>query len=112
MASFNGVDCSGRSLKHIHLVKSQKLLDVPLFLISQEATELAPTNFDYLARCSKAWSDATYLDEISGKYREKLTDQAKRDFNERALGYSEKVASAHVLSLPKELRAFNPKMLG
>ena len=60
----------------------------------QEATELAPANFDYLARCSKAWSDATYLDEIAGKFREKLTDQAKRDFNEKALGYSKKVLVA------------------
>ena len=65
------------------------------FQIMQEATELAPTDFDYLARCSKAWSDATYLDEITGKFKEKLTDQAKRGFNEKALGYSKKVTPQH-----------------
>lgn len=59
--------------------------------VAQKAAELAPTSFEHLARCSKAWSDATYLDEIKGTFKEKLTDQMKRDVNEKALVYSEKV---------------------
>ena len=84
---------------------SQQSADSQEIILSiQEVIELAPTNFDYLARCSKAWSDATYLDEISGRFKEKLTDQAKRDFNERALGYGKKVCNSqhHALSFLSE----------
>lgn len=52
---------------------------------------MLPNSFEHLALCSKAWSDATYLDEIPGQFRERLTDQMKREVNEKALEYSRQV---------------------
>lgn len=56
----------------------------------QEAIQLEPSSQN-LARCSKAWSDLTYMDEIQGKFHEPLTHEAKRHFNEKALAYSKQV---------------------
>ena len=47
-----------------------------------------PGSCQHLALCSKAWSDVTYMDEIQGRFREKLTTQMKRDVNEKAIKYS------------------------
>ena len=47
-----------------------------------------PGSCQHLALCSKAWSDVTYMDEIQGRFREKLTNEMKRDVNEKAIEYS------------------------
>jgi len=54
-----------------------------------------PLSCQTLALCSKAWSDTTYLDEIKGAFREKLTDDMKRSANEMGVAYSEKVPPPH-----------------
>ena len=70
-------------------------IDTHTELFVQEAANLDPKSFEHLARCSKAWSDATYLDEIKSKFKEPLTDQMKRDVNEKALSYSKEVLCLH-----------------
>ena len=68
----------------------------------QEAVKLdKQKGFELLARCSKAISDATYLDEIGKNHRfyEKLSSADKREINQRALVYAEQVLAALLLDV-------------
>ena len=69
-------------------------------MAEQEAIKLdKQKGFELLARCSKAISDATYLDEIgkNHRYYEKLSSADKREINQRALVYAEQVPSIDML---------------
>ena len=60
----------------------------------QEAVTLdKQQGFELLAKCSKAISDATYLDELGKSHRfyEKLSWADKREINRRALVYAQRV---------------------
>jgi hypothetical protein len=54
----------------------------------QEANKLVPNVGDTVCLVAKAWSDVCYLDEI---FKERLTDQQKRDVNMKAIKYSRQV---------------------
>lgn len=69
----------------------------------QEAVKLDKhKGFELLAQCSKAISDATYLDEIGKGHRfyEKLSYADKRDINQRALVYARQVTPTALILRP------------
>lgn len=52
-----------------------------------------------LCRCAKSWSDASYVDFVSG---ERLTDADRRAVNKRAMEYAQQVlmtAHASVITM-------------
>lgn len=57
----------------------------------QECTQQKPKDAEFWSLLSKAMSDMTYLDEIQGPHREKLTDDDKRSFNTQAMEHAKKV---------------------
>ena len=57
----------------------------------QEAVQQRPKDAEFWALLSKVTSDMTYLDEIQGEHREKLTDADKRAFNKQAMEHAKKV---------------------
>lgn len=59
----------------------------------QEILKLMPESCEHLALCSKAWSDATYLDEIHNKFKEPLSNQMKKEVNMKARDLAVKVGS-------------------
>lgn len=72
----------------------------------QEILKILPDSCEHLALCSKAWSDATYLDEIhTSKFKEPLSIQNKRDVNLKAKEYAEKVENWHHFYVPEFLDA-------
>lgn len=58
----------------------------------QDADKLVPNVVDTVCLAAKAWSDVCYLDEI---FKERLSDQDKRDVNSKAIEYSKKVIICH-----------------
>ena len=46
---------------------------------------------DTLCLAAKAWSDACYLDEIQGPFRERLTMQDRHEVNKNAIEYAKQV---------------------
>lgn len=64
----------------------------------QEAIQQRPQDSEFWSLLSKATSDLTYLDEIKGPHREKLTDNDKRAFNTQAMEHAHKVSKLMPLS--------------
>lgn len=50
-----------------------------------------PNVADTLCLAAKAWSDACYLDEIQGPFRERLTMQDRHEVNKKAIEYAKQV---------------------
>ena len=67
---------------------------------------LVPNVMDTLCLAAKAWSDVCYLDEITGRARERLSTQDKQAVNMRAMQYAQQVrtsAAGTALALSSEL---------
>ncbi|CAL5220003.1 g1948 [Coccomyxa viridis] len=54
----------------------------------EEANKLVPNVANTLCLAAKAWSDACYLDEIQGPFREHLTMQDRHEVNKKAIEYA------------------------
>ncbi len=50
-----------------------------------------PNVANTLCLAAKAWSDACYLDEIQGPFREHLTMQDRHEVNKKAIEYARQV---------------------
>ena len=74
----------------------------------QECTQQKPKDPEFWSLLSKAMSDMTYLDEIPGPHREKLTDDDKRRFNTQAMEHAKKVTAQKMSSLEAMLLACSP----
>ncbi|KAK9834362.1 hypothetical protein WJX84_010762 [Apatococcus fuscideae] len=77
------------------LVKKGKRLEAGLDVRAaakcyEEAIQQRPQDSEFWSLLSKATSDLTYLDEIKGPHREKLTDNDKRAFNTQAMEHAHK----------------------
>ncbi|KAK9844642.1 hypothetical protein WJX74_005107 [Apatococcus lobatus] len=77
------------------LVKKGKKLEANLDVRAaakcyEECTQQKPRDSEFRSLLSKAISDMTYLDEIQGPHREKLTDNDKRRFNTQAMEHAKK----------------------
>jgi len=57
----------------------------------QEANKLVPNVAGTLCLAAKASSDACYLDEIQGPFRERLTMQDRHEVNKKAIEYAKQV---------------------
>ena len=66
-------------------------------MLLQEILKILPDSCQHLSLCSKAWSDATYLDEIHNQFKEPLSNADKRDVNLKAKQYAEKVETLALL---------------
>ena len=73
----------------------------------QECTQQKPKDPEFWSLLSKAMSDMTYLDEIPGPHREKLTDDDKRRFNTQAMEHAQKVTAQKISPLVAILLAFS-----
>ncbi len=61
------------------------------YCVLQEAVAQRPKDAEFWSLLSKATSDMTYLDEIQGEHREKLTDADRQAFNRQAMEHAKKV---------------------
>ena len=60
-----------------------------------------PNVANTLCLAAKAWSDACYLDEIQGPFREHLTMQDRHEVNKKAIEYARQVDHPTKLTLPQ-----------
>lgn len=74
-----------------------RLLTGGLFL--QEANRLLPNVAHTLCLAAKAWSDACYLDEIQGPFRERLTMQDRHEVNKKAIEHAKQASPALTYTL-------------
>ena len=58
---------------------------------------MVPNVAHTLCLAAKAWSDACYLDEIQGPFREHLTMQDRHEVNKKAIEYAKQVRLTHQL---------------
>ena len=85
---------SGRELRKVYDEESESSYNTAQIL------KLLPESCEHLALCSKAWSDATYLDEIHNKFKEPLSNQMKKDVNMKARELAIKVCARHAFIRP------------